>query len=561
MAQDRAYFVNRWAALKNERNSYIEHWREISDYLLPRRSRFLVTDAQRAGSKRNDKILNGNPTRYLGVLASGMMTGITSPARPWFRLITADPALNDEQDVRDWLHQVEQRLYEIFARSNVYNALHELYSDLAAFGTSTLWIDEDDEEVLRAYVFPIGSYAIANDAAGRVCALYREYRMTAGQIIEMFGEESCSETVKTALRGGRLDEPFSVVHALEANRDPAPGRDDAEGKPWLSIWYESSTSSDKLLRKSGYDTFPVMAPRWSVTGEEVYGSSPGMNALGDCKGLQLLARRSGQILDKIANPPMVAPTGLRNDGGAKLYPGGISYYDGGGPGQFQPLYVPDARAYQINEDIARQHEQRISGCFLADIFSMFAGNMGTMTAREVEERHEEKLLQLGPVLERLHNELLNPLIDRAFSIMVSKGMLPIAPKVLQGQPVRVEYVSILAQAQKLVAVLQLERLFGFVAGLSKVSPQVVEKVDWDAAVDEYAKTIGVAPNIVLGQKEVATVRARRLQAEQQMAEAQQAATARDAATAAKTAAETRIVPDNAYRNLASQMGAPGQAAA
>ena len=80
------------------------------------------------------------------------------------------------------------------------------------------------------------------------------------------------------------------------------------------------------------------------------------------------------------------------------------------------------------------------------------------------ERHEEKLLMIGPVLERLHHEMLSPLIELTFARMVSAGIVPPAPEELHGRQLNVEFVSVLAQAQRAVATNSIDR---FVTNLRK----------------------------------------------------------------------------------------------
>ena len=294
-----------------------------------------------------------------------------------------------------------------------------------------------------------------------------------------------------------------------------------------------------------------MAPRWAVTGEDAYGSSPGMDALGDTKALQLLERRKAQAVDKIVNPPMRAPSSLLN-GRASLLPGDVTYVDvvQGGQ-QFAPvLEVPPLAVQVLGQEIAR-HEGRINAAFYADLWLMLSDAGGQMTAREVAERHEEKMLQLGPVLERLQDELLDPLIDRAFALLGRTGQLPLAPEELQGQDLRVEYVSVLAQAQKLLGTASVERLASFAGNLAAAKPEVLDKLNADRLLEEYAAMLGTKPDLLLTSEEVEAKRARRAQAAA-MQQQQQAALA--TVQGARTLAQTDMAGDSALTRLLGAMG-------
>lgn len=542
--------------LINERESFIGHWRELTDYILPRRGRFMVTDRNK-GDRRTDKIIDNTATLASRTLRSGMMGGITSPARPWFRLTTPDAGLAEQTNVRIWLDMVTHRLNTVFLRSNLYNALPTLYGDLGTYSTAAMIAVEDERDVVRFYVFPVGSYSLANSQRQRVDTIVREFSMTVRQVVEEFGTynddgtlkpDNLSEATRTQWESGNTENWVEVVHVIKPNPDHNPDRLEARFKPYLSIYYEAGGDSETMLRESGFDEFPVMAPRWEVTDGDVYGSSgPGMDCLGDVKMLQTMQRRSLQGIDKQVNPPMVAPESMANHP-ASLLPGHITYVNAReGMQGFQPAYQVDLRLQDLEYKIEKT-QHRISRSFFEDLFLMLAQDQRTQpaTAREVIERHEEKMIMLGPVLERLNDELLDPLIDRVFNIMERRGMIPEPPEELAGMELKVEYVSIMAQAQKMVATGAIERFSGFVGNLMSVNPAVGDKYDMDQAVDEYGEMTGVSPRIVRSDEDVAAIRQQRAerQAQQQQAEALQGA-----AQGAKTLSETDLQRDSALKRV------------
>jgi hypothetical protein len=280
--------------------------------------------------------------------------------------------------------------------------------------------------------------------------------------------------------------------------------------------YFRGNDNEKYLRESGYDFFPVMVPRWETTGEDVYGTScPGMDALGDIKQLQLGEKRAAQAIEKMVNPPMTGPSHLRNQK-ASILPGDITYLDvREGQQGFRPAHEVSAR---INELEMKQEQvrARIRRAFYEDLFLMMANDArSNVTAREIEERHQEKLLALGPVLEQLNQDLLDPLIDNAFNIMLMKGLIPPPPEEIAGQDLKVEYISIMAQAQKLVGIAGIERFTGFVGQLAAASPEVLDKIDFDQAVDIYGDMTSVPPGLVRTDEEVEELRASRAESQRQ----------------------------------------------
>jgi hypothetical protein len=153
---------------------------------------------------------------------------------------------------------------------------------------------------------------------------------------------------------------------------------------------------------------------------------------------------------------------------------------------------------------------------------------------------------LGPVLERLNDELLDPLIDRCFNIMVKMGMVPPPPKELEGMDLSVEYISVMAQAMKLTGITGIERLMGFAGQLAQANPAVLDKIDFDQAIDEYAAMVGVPPSLVLDDEAVLKTRQDRA-AKQQYAEQMAAMT--QGIENAKTLSETQVTDEAALGQM------------
>lgn len=522
--------LKRWAALKNERESWIPHWREISEVLLPRSGRYLVTDRNKGG-KAHKQIYDSTGTRALRVLAAGLMAGMTSPARPWFRLTTSDPALDESVAVKEWLADVTRLMQIVFAKSNTYRALHTMYEELGAYGTAATIVVPDFKTILHHHPLTAGEYAVAVNAQGVVDTLYREFQMTVAQVVAEFGIEACSQQVRMLHTNGTLDQWVTILHAVEPRSNRDTTQKDGKNMPWSSLYLEIGQNEGKALRESGFKSFPALCPRWATSGGDIYGNSPAMEALGDIKQLQHEQLRKAQVIDYKTKPPLQVPSALKNHGLDTL-PGGISFVDAASPGG------GIRSAFEVNLDLShllndiQDVRERIKGSFYADLFLMLAnGNNGQMTATEVAERHEEKLLMLGPVLERLHNEILDPLIEMTFERMLESGIVPPPPEELQGRELNVEFVSMLAQAQRAIATNSVDRFVAHLGSVAQLKPEVLDKLDADRWADAYADMLGLDPEMIVSGEKVASLRQQR--AEAQQAQAQQAAMAQGADMAQK----------------------------
>lgn len=536
--------------LEDGRTDFDPIWGDIREYLLPWHGRNLLgreSDEDRDGKLKTHKILDGTATRALGVTAAGMQAGINSPARPWFKLGYANKDLAEWKPVRAWLDATEQIIRDIYARSNIYNMLHHTYIELPAFATAAAGIIPDFQSVIRARPFTIGGYWLGLGATGKVDTFMRKFKLTAKQMVEQFGIDNVSTAVKSAYENKRTEDLFTVTHFIEPN-DNRIQFPFGKGMAYRSLYHEQGFEHNKCLLVKGSDVFPILAPRWHTVGMSAYGFGPGYATLNDIKGLQKEKEKQLVAMDKLVEPPLVGPSALE-DQVVNTMPGGITYDDSLTQNAgLRPLYQiqPD-----INGIIMGIQDTRMAirqGLF-TDLFTMVANSIDTVkTATEVAALKEEKMMVLGPVLDSVHNEVHRPLLDAVIHYADKADLLPEPPEEIAGMPIEVEFISILAQAQKMVATSGIEQVAGFVGSLSAVFPEARHKFNAREAIDEYANAVGVASKIINSDEEVA-----KMQQAEQMQQQMQQALEMGAATAqqAKVLSETDTGNNNALTALLS----------
>lgn len=524
------------AALWMEKMTFDPTWRELADFVKPRRLRAFVTDRNK-GDRRNRLIIDSAGTFAHRTLQSGLHAGMTSPARPWFNLSTPDEDLANHPSVKKWLYDVTGILLSKFQKSNVYTALPTIYGDMGLFATAACGIMEDPRQTFRCYPYPLGTYALGISNRQMVDTFIREYQMTVGQLIGEFGLQSdgklnrdvFSQSVLNMWDQGQYQQIVNVCWMVAPNPDQNPSKLDPKYLPFYSCHFELASDADRMLRESGFREFPILAPRWEVQAEDIYGTDcPAITALGDIRGLQTMAKKKAQAVEKMINPPLQAPTSVRPNG-VTVLPGGVNYVD---VNQLQhgirPIHEVNLPINDVRLDIQDVREL-IRRAFYEDLFMMLtSSDRPEMTAREVQERHEEKLLGLGPVLERTQDECLEPMIDRTYAMAERKGEIPDAPPELNEVPLKIEYTSILAQAQKLVGVVGLDRFVQTTITLSNIFPQVRHKVKVFEIINQYADVLSIDPDLIVPDDEADAA----WQQEQAAAAAQQRAQL--AATAAKS---------------------------
>lgn len=542
---DRSKIDLRWRSMRDEMTTWRSEWIELRDYIHPFRGIFEGENPNK-GSKRDRKLYNNSPYLAMRTCAAGLMTGMTPASRPWFKLGLDDPDLSDYGDVRGWLDRVQRMMYSIFAKSNIYNVLYSVYEELAAFGTAACIIQENYDTVIRGRTFTVGEYALSTNGNLTVDTFSRFVWMPVHAVVSEFGINNVTESTRSLYNLNQMDQWIRVKHIIEPNDTRIPGMANSNNKKYRSVYWEEGSPHNEYLRISGYDEFPVLSPRWDVVSSDIYGRGPGFAALSNSKMIQVMEKDKLQALDKLVNPPLVAPGSAQNYG-VNTLPGGISW-------------IPDTAvnvgikpAYQVNPDIGGIQQaiadttNLINRSFYADLFLMLSyGTQGTMTAREVVERHEEKLQNLGPVVERLQTELLRPLIERTFAIMERTGILPPPPESVQGMDLKIEYVSTLSQAQKMVGTAAKEQIAAFTSSLLAINPEITDAIDWDELVQQYADDLGLPEGIVRADDDLEKIRTQRAQ---QMQAAQQSQQMQQMIQGAKTLSETDLTQQNALTAL------------
>ena len=517
--------------LKQQRQSFESHWKEIAELFRPRRIRLQVSDRNK-GDKRNQKIADSTPVYAARTLAAGMMSGITSPARQWFKLAIADRALMEHGAVTVWLEEVREVMVAALNRSNFYETLATFYSDLGVFGTSAMIVEEDENKLLRCTHMTVGEYWIGLNATASVRVFAREFELTVRQIIEQFGErtgdgysgKNLSDLVQNAWRAGQTETLVPVVHLIYENPDHDPSRLESTHKSFSSCYYEPTSKHEAFLLESGYDEWPIMAVRWEATAGDVYGTdSPGMTSLSDAKELMFATRVGSSALEKAVKPPMVAPTAMKNVA-ASILPGGVTYFDEIGDKKFRPAI--DTSAFRLDWLNARVVDLRdqIDKAFLVDLFLAISQiDRGNVTATEVLEKKEEKLLTLGPVGKQIDGGFLDPFFDRLFGILFRAGRLPEPPPELEGVEFHPEYESIMAQAQRAQGRQGIDTFATFLQSTASSDPTVLDTVDATEMVKRYAEVTGVSPKFLRPDEEIDAIRTARAEAQAQQAAAAQTA--------------------------------------
>lgn len=514
---------HRLSALKKIRMPRYNHWRDITQSLIPYAGRYMTSERDSAVNRYQD-IIDETGIHAVHTLRSGMMSMRTNPAVPWFKSQTPDQDLNLFLPVRKWLFAADAMARRIMAKSNTNVALPTLYSESATFGTAATIVVDDFKTVIHHHVLTAGEFLIATDSRGRVNTLYREFQMSVIELVGEFGIENVSDTVKNLYNGSTRsgwDALVPVVHAIEP-RPPAEREGDErlnKNMPWKSTYFEASGDGKKFLRVNGHRNFPCIVPRWDLSGGDFWGEGPGTMALGSVRELQEMQLSKAKVIDYQSDPPLQIPAGMKGRDRA-LLPGGRVPHDQTTPygGVRSAFEVPMRLDYaQLNIEDVRS---RINKSYHVDLFQPISAISDTTlrTAEEIMQRRAEGLVILGPVDFRQRDELDNPLLEIIFARMFEENLLPPPPPELNGMPLDIEFIGPLAQAlknQQAQAVSSFRRHMG---EIQVFQPNVVDGYDGDADRDRISDMLGIDPALIVPGEQVALVRKARAEAEQAQAQ-------------------------------------------
>ena len=395
-----------------------------------------------------------------------------------------------------------------FNRSNFQQEIFELYHDLITFGTAAMFIEEDEEDIVKFSTRHINEIYISENDKGRIDTVFRKFKISARAALQKFGQDASDNIVTTARKDPY--EEVEILHVVYPRTDFDPKKQDKTNMPFASVYIEAGTGNE--LSMSGFKEFPFVVPRYLKASHEIYGRSPAMTALPDVKMLNEMSKTTIKAAQKQVDPPLLVP----DDGfilPVRTVPGGLNFYRSGTRDRIEPLNIGANNPLGLNME--EQRRNSIRNAFYVNQLMMQQGPQ--MTATEVIQRNEEKMRLLGPVLGRLQSELLKPLIDRVFSIMIRKNIFLPAPEFLAGKDIEIEYVSPLAKAQKSSELQSIMRGIEIMGSLANVAP-VFDYINFDKLVKHLLDIVGVPQKVL---KPQAQVNAERQQKQQQQEQAMQ----------------------------------------
>ena len=513
MSEKAQEYIQRYKKADSNRANWKSTWQKVGDYIHPIRGD--INSERSIGSSRHTLIYDDTAQNSSDILVAGLFSYLTSPYMPWKRLVPRNQALLNDEDVGLWLQDTEYRMDFMFSTSNFYNAMATLYQDLVNINHGLMFINEDEREKKLVFhnISPADCVIIENNNH-KVDTFMRNIRLSARQANMQWGDKAGSD-VKQAISDNYYEKMFTFLHTVKPRDKYYPSKKDPENMSFESCYI--SLKDKEIIEEGGYPEFPLVAPRWSTYTDDVYGSCPGIASLNDVRTLNKAVELMIKQGEAQLNPPLDLTSGYKDR--IKTSPGGLNIRTRP-TDEIKPIIT--VGRIEISREMIADMREQVKSRYFVNTFLMLSQLEQRMTAYEVGQRENEKMMMLGPAIGRITDECLGPLIDRVFGLMERGGYFLPMPTSLQGQVLDVEYLSPLARAQKATQAGSIDRLVAFMAPLIQLYPDVADNLEPDNATQFYADVFGVPKNVVRGKKSIEAMRKTREQLQQQQAQQQQA---------------------------------------
>lgn len=525
MAADAEAILKRLDGLKGERGTWESHWQECCDYVLPRKAQ--ITLQRSPGDKRTTELFDSTAILDNERMAAGLYSYLCPANKRWFEFQQKRPGPTDE--VKRWFSEATRITYEAIQNSNFSLQAHELFQDLGVTATGCLYVEDGEKSQLSFRAYSLPDFWICEDWQGRPDTVYRQFRLTARQAVQQFGEENLGEKIREAARTpAQYAMQFDFVHAVYPRQERDEKKLDKENMPYASVYID--VTGKRVVQEGGYQELPYMTPRFSKDPKETYGRGPAIAILPEIKMLNAMKRTIIKNAEKLVDPPLCVPD---NDKVSRVRttPNALMYCKTAPSGQmYKPEPLNIGARIDIGLDMVQDQREQIHQAFYADLFAMLLEYDGPqMTASEVMARLEEKLTIFAPTYGRLQSELFDPMLHRIFGLLMQAGAFPPPPEeLMEDGEYEIVYVSKIALAMKALDVKAFMDTLNVISPLATADPTIMDNFDLDAIAQGTGSRFGVPNEFQRSKEDVKKLRAARAAAAQ---EAENKAMALEAAKA------------------------------
>lgn len=509
--------LDRVDALFTHRDRHSALWDQIARYVIP--SRTVFSEATSNNGQRERMVLDSTAPQSLVLFASFLHTTLNNPADRWFCVEGVDRnALGVDPAFNRWAEATETGINTEFATgpAPVYDVLHEILLDIGAFGWSCAYTHMHKGRFRLRYV-GIANAAGGEGPEGTIDTVACREAMTLLAARKRWPGRSLGPMLDRVPDNRAAQEMCHFVHIVFPREDeelyghlPAETREvDAD---FYGMWLSRDTGH--IVVSGWYDQMPYIFPRWAKVAGSPYGRSPAMTALGDIIMLNRMNETTLRGAEKLVDPPLMIRDGAILSP-VRIFPGGITYTDG--DVEPRPVIPPGASRIELGYELIRQRQEAVRNAFFVPLF--INPDQPVKTATQVLQEADERNRAAAPMVVRIHHELYNPLISRAWSLLLRAGKLPPPPEaVFRAGGARVGFMNPILSSQRQLSGLAAMRWFESLAPWGQTDPGVFDWADPDQVARLLHQAAGAPAAMLRGENEVRSLRRARQEAEQAQAE-------------------------------------------
>lgn len=492
------------ARMKAQRTTFDRTWQEIAERILPRKAFFMRDTSAQKGQRLTERIFDATPALALDRFASAAHSLVVPRNQVWQRFRASESALNKNVEVQQYFDELTRVVFAARYAGNFDNQIHEAFYDLGAFATMCVYVGDTGQKLLYRSI-PLWQVYFAENAFGVVDTTSREYWLTARQAIQEFGESALPVHIVNAAKQ-TADVEFQFVCLIKPTTDIDVDRLNFAGMPYAQ--FEICVSSNSIVKREGYRTFPSAVGRYSVTPGEIYGRGPGELVLPDVKMLNEMNKTTMQAAQLRTLPPILA----HRDGildAIRITPAAINY--GGVDDQGRQRVVPLEIGGDVGLSVEMMDQKRmvIVDAFWGKMYQVLLEHP-QMTATQAMLIAQQQGALLAPTASRIENEFLAPIAARELDILHKAGVLPEPPPELleAGGGYAIEYESPMSRARRSEEGVGILRSFEQLAPMAQVAgPTMYRRVNFDKVATTIFEVNGAPADILYTDDEMASINA------------------------------------------------------
>jgi hypothetical protein len=514
--------VKRYRQEHSDRQTVQRNWDAITQFVMPYRGRFFQDQKSESSVDWNEarKVYDSTATQGAKNLASRLHGDVTSPTLKWFDIRFRSEALNKNTQAISWLQAVSNRIYYELQDSNFDLEINKVYQDLVGYGTAVLTLEERPGKEWTGLNFisvPLKEAYFEEDLNGGAVRFYRKLEWEPAKIVRQFGEDT-PEDIRKLDEDGNTDK-IEILFCVypRNNRVLGWGQKLAPSARPFAYSYIRLSDSCVIGKEGGYYEMSAFVGRWETTNSSQWGNSPSMYALADVLSLNEAIRSNQRKAAKSNDWPLLVQESA-NISQLNLNAGTVSVVRSiagiapmpSGPGNID-----------MDTEIARLQDN-IRTYYMTDTLDFPQSQAQPMTATEAQIRYERMQRYMAATLGQIRNDILNPLIERCFNMLVRAEQLPPIPEAITNDPdqnLDIVYLGSLARAQSSDGVAAIERVLGVAANTAQAWPDVLDAIDVVASIREISEKLNTPGAIMRDDSEIKKMQAQR----QEMMERMQAA--------------------------------------